>query len=195
MKLQEEKREKLFRKVIPMNKFGRYLTRKLKEKGLSQSQLAYYSGISDAHVSRLSKEERGLPKIDTLIKIASALKMSLQEMLKELGYLNPSVEKLPQNLQTFLKSDLKPKDISTDEIEMLASFSFYEGEATTPEGYRKLLDEHRERPLSRVERLLQNQTLKLQEACARLVETYVTVFGDKYQDEDEPQKPPNPALP
>ena len=178
-----------------MNKFGRYLTRKLKEKGLSQSQLAYYSGISDAHVSRLSKEERGLPKIDTLIKIASALKMSLQEMLKELGYLNPSVEKLPQNLQTFLKSDSKPKDITTDEVEMLASFSFYEGEATAPDGYLKLLEEHRTRPQCRIDRLLQNQTQKLQETCARLVETYVTVFGDKYDDDDQPQRPPNPAIP
>ena len=168
-----------------MNKFGRYLTRKLKEKGLSQSQLAYYSGISDAHVSRLSKEERGLPKIDTLIKIASALKMSLQEMLKELGYLNPPIEKLPQNLQTFLKSETKPADLSTDEIEMLASFSFYEGEATTPDGYTKLLEEHRKRPLSRIEKLLTNQTQKLQEACAKLVETYVKVFGDEYKEEEE----------
>ncbi len=162
-----------------MNKFGRYLTRKLKEKGLSQSQLAYYSSISDAHVSRLSKEERGLPKIDTLIKIASALKMSLQEMLKELGYLNPPIEKLVQNLQSYLKSDAKPEDISADEVEMLASFSFYEGETTSQEGYAKLLDEHRQRPLNRIVRLLTNQTLKLQEECAKLVETYVTVFGDK----------------
>ena len=178
-----------------MHKFGRYLTRKLKEKGLSQSQLAYYSGISDAHISRLSKEERGLPKIETLFKVSAALKISLKEMLKELGYLDPPIETLPQNLQTFLKSDLKPKDITTGETEMLASFSLSEGEATDSEGYLKILEEHRARPNVRIDRLLQNQTAKLQEACAMLVETYVTVFGDKYTDDDTPHRPPNPALP
>ncbi len=70
-------------------------------------------------------------------------------------------------------------EISADEVEMLASFSFYEGETTSQEGYAKLLDEHRQRPLNRIERLLTNQPLKLQEGCAKLVETYVTVFGDK----------------
>ena len=105
-------------------------------------------------------------------------------MLKDLGYLNPSIEKLPQNLQTFLKSEIKPKNIATDEVELLASFSFYEGEATTSEGYLKLLNEHREKPLCRIEKLLTNQTLKLQEACAKLVETHVRVFGDQYKEDE-----------
>ena len=63
--------------------------------------------------------------------------------------------------------------------QMLASFSFYEGEVTTLDGYSKLLGEHRLRPLSRIEKLLTNQPLKLQEECAKLVETYVTIFGDQ----------------
>ena len=169
-----------------MNTFGRYLTRKLKERGLSQNQLAYYSGLSDAHISRLSKEVRSLPKIDTLIKIAAALRVSLQEMLKELGYLNPIMDKLPRNLQTFIESDMKPKDLTTDEIEMLALLAFNEGEETTPEGYLKLLEEHRARPQSRIDKLLINQTLHLRETCAKLVESYVTIFGDKYSDDEQP---------
>ena len=87
-----------------MSRFGQYLTQKLKEHGITQSQLSYRSSISDAHISRLSKEERGLPKVETLVKIAKALKISLRQMLRDLGYLEPSVGELPDNLQNFLKS-------------------------------------------------------------------------------------------
>ncbi len=161
------------------NKFGKYLSQKLKERGLSQSQLSYYSGISDAHISRLSKEERGLPKIETLRKIASALKMSLQEMLKELGYIMPETEKLPENLQTFLKSDMKPEDITADEVEILASHSYYEGAETTPEGYKKILGDLRNRPEVKIVKMLNNQPLKIREDVAKMIETYITLFGDK----------------
>ncbi len=161
------------------NKFGKYLSQKLKERGLSQSQLSYYSGISDAHISRLSKEERGLPKIETLRKIASALKMSLQEMLKELGYIMPDTERLPENLQTFLKSDMKPEDIAADEVEILASHSYYEGAETTPEGYKKILDDLRNRPEVKIVKMLNNQPLKIREDVAKMIETYITLFGDK----------------
>ena len=168
-----------------MNKFGRYLVRKLKEEGISPNQLAHDSGLSEAHISRLSRQERNLPKIDSLIKIASALKMSLQGMLKELGYMNPVIEKLPQNLQTFLNSDLKPKDVNTDEIEMLALSISYEDEETTSEGYLRLLEEHRAQPQNRIDRVFHNQSLDLQETCAKLVESYVSVYGDKYSDDDQ----------
>ncbi len=162
-----------------MNKFGKYLTQKLKERGMSQSQLSYYSGISDAHISRLSKEERGLPKIDTLKKITSALKMSLMEMLRELGFFEKPVDELPDNLQIFLRSEGESADLGHDEIEALASHSFYEGSATTPEGYGKLLGEIRQRPENRILRLMSNQPHELRENCAKMIEAYVSVFGDK----------------
>ena len=164
-----------------MSTFGAYLLQKLKEKGLSQSELSRESGISDAHISRLSKEERGLPKIETLTRIAAALRMSLLDILKDLRYVSPPMESLPDNLQGFLKSDLKPKDITPDEIETLASFSFYEGEVVKPEGYAKLLEEQRSRPLNRIARTLRNQTPQVCEDCAKMVETFVSVFGERVQ--------------
>ena len=160
-----------------MTRFGAYLLQKLKEKGMSQSQLSREAGISDAHISRLSKEERGLPKIETLARIGSALRMSLLEILKDLGYISPPVESLPENLQDFLTSDLKPDDITPDEIETLASFSFYEGEVVKPKGYAKLLNEQRNQPLNRIARALRNQTPDVCENCAKMVQTYVSVFG------------------
>jgi transcriptional regulator with XRE-family HTH domain len=160
-----------------MTRFGAYLLQKLREKGMSQSQLSRASAISDAHISRLSKEERGLPKIETLTRIGSALGMSLLEILKDLGYVSPPVESLPENLRLFLKSRLKPDEINPDEIETLASFSFYEGQVIKPRGYAKLLREQRRRPLNRIARAFENQPPRIREACAKLVETYVAAFG------------------
>ena len=162
-----------------MNKFGRYLSRKLKERGMNQSQLSYYSGISDAHISRLSKEERGMPKIDTLQKIAAALKMSLMEMLKELGFFTKSLEQMPENLRLFLKSEKAPRNITQEEIGALETHSYYEGAQTTPEGYAKLIEEYRHRPENRVLKLMMDQPLELRENCARMIEAYISLFGDK----------------
>ena len=165
-----------------MTRFGAYLQQKLRERGMSQSQLSREADISDAHISRLSKEERGLPKIETLRRVAAALRTSLLEMLKDLGYVTPPVESLPEKLQSFLKSRSAPDDIASDEIEMLASFSFYEGEVVKPSGYAKLLREQRNRPLNRVARAFRNQPPKVCEVCARLVETYVSAFGKSEEE-------------
>jgi transcriptional regulator with XRE-family HTH domain len=166
-----------------MSRFGQYLTQKLTEHGITQSQLSYRSGISDAHISRLSKEERGLPKIDTLVKIAKALKISLREMLRDLGYLEPEVGEMPENLQAFLDSGKCPEDISIDEIEALASHSNYEGAGVSPDGYAKVLKEIRERPASRIHRALDGRSARLQEAVARMVEAYMKAFGDSLESD------------
>ena len=166
-----------------MSRFGQYLTQQLREHGMTQSQLSHRSGISDAHISRLSKEERGLPKIDTLVKIARALRVSLKRMLRDLGYLEPDVGELPDNLQQFLKSNTCPQDVTVDEIEALASHTNYEGAQATPEGYGKVLEEIRERPTCRIQQALDGQPASLREAVARMVEAYVQAFGDALDSE------------
>lgn len=174
-----------------MTRFGAYLQQKLREQGMSQSELSRQAAISDAHISRLSKEERGLPKIDTLKKVAAALRTSLLDMLKDLGYISPPTESLPEKLQAFLKSPSAPRDITPDEIEMLASFSFYEGEVLKPSGYAKLLREQRNRPLNRIARVFRNQPPRICEACARLVETYVSAFGKSTEEDKKRGRKPS----
>ena len=166
---------------MDMSKFGEYLTQKLREHGISQSQLSYRSGISDAHICRLSKEERGLPKLETLVKISRALRISLKQMLRELGYLEHDVVELAEPLQAFLQSDLCPPGITLDEIEALASHSNYEGGANSSEAYAKVLDEIRERPEFRIHKALNGQPAVLQEAIAKMVEAYVKSFGDSLE--------------
>ena len=132
---------------------------------------------------RLLKQERGLPKIETIIRVAATLKLPLKEMLNEMGYLSPPNEQLPKNLQEFIESDLRPTDITNEEIEVLASFSYYEGKAIKPERYARLLEEHRQRPLSRIIRVLEDQPPEIQEECAKMVETYVSSHGDGVLEE------------
>jgi transcriptional regulator with XRE-family HTH domain len=168
---------------LPMTRFGQYLTQRLHERGMTQSQLSYRSGISDAHISRLSKEERGLPKIETLVKIAGALRISLKQMLRDLGYLEPDVGELAEHLRAFLKSSKCPGDITAEEVEALASHSNYEGSEASPEGYGKVLEEIRERPISRIHTVLDGQSSTVQEAVARMVEAYVKAFGDSLESD------------
>lgn len=166
-----------------MNRFGQYLTQKLREHGVTQSQLSHRSGISDAHISRLSKEERGLPKIETLVKICRALKIPFRQMLRELGYLEPDVGELPTNLRAFLKSARCAPDISVDEIEALASQSNYEGSEASPDAYGQVLEEIRQRPTARIQHSLDGQPAALQEAVARMVEAYVKAFGESLESD------------
>ncbi|SHF31065.1 Transcriptional regulator, contains XRE-family HTH domain [Thermoanaerobacter uzonensis DSM 18761] len=66
---------------------GEYIKKIREEKNLSLNQLALYSGVSAAHLSRI---ERGLrePSPEVLRKIAAALKVSYEELMKVAGYLD-----------------------------------------------------------------------------------------------------------
>jgi len=66
---------------------GEYIKKIREEKNLSLNQLALYSGVSAAHLSRI---ERGLrePSPEILRKIAAALKVSYEELMKVAGYLD-----------------------------------------------------------------------------------------------------------
>lgn len=66
---------------------GEYIKKLREEKELSINQLALYSGISAAHLSRI---ERGLrePSPEILKKLAVALKVSYEDLMKAAGYLD-----------------------------------------------------------------------------------------------------------
>ena len=68
--------------------FGEKLRRLRESRSLSVNQLALYSGISAAQISRIETNKRGIPKPETIKKIASALKYSYEDLLAEAGYIN-----------------------------------------------------------------------------------------------------------
>jgi transcriptional regulator with XRE-family HTH domain len=72
-----------------MNKgdFAAYLKRKREYKGYTVNQLAMYSKVSAAQISRIENRLRGVPKHDTLEKLAGALNIPFSEMLDAAGYI------------------------------------------------------------------------------------------------------------
>lgn len=71
-----------------MNEFGDYIKRVRDEKGLTLNQVALYAEISAAQLSRIETGKRGTPKPQTIEKIATALKVDYNELMKIAGYLN-----------------------------------------------------------------------------------------------------------
>ena len=82
--------------------------------------------------------------------------------------------KYPEALRAFINSPECPDDITTEELEELASISASEGELSE-EQYRGQLRTWRERPTDTVLRLLKPQPRKIQEEIRNLVETYISV--------------------
>lgn len=70
---------------------GEYIKKIREEKDLSINQLALYSDVSAAHISRI---ERGLrdPSPDILKKISGALKVPYEELMVQAGYLNEEAD-------------------------------------------------------------------------------------------------------
>lgn len=66
--------------------FGEYLSNLRKQKHLGVNQLAQYSGVSSSQISRIESGKRGVPKPDTISKLAKALKVPFSELMNVAGY-------------------------------------------------------------------------------------------------------------
>ncbi len=69
-----------------MEEFGKVLKNIREQKGLTVNQLALYSKVSASLISRIENEERGVPKPETLQKLASALKIPYTDLMILAGY-------------------------------------------------------------------------------------------------------------
>ncbi|MGG1879987.1 helix-turn-helix transcriptional regulator [Paenibacillus cisolokensis] len=67
--------------------FGIYLKQIREEKGWSISRLAQAAEISGSQISRIENGLRGVPKPQTLRKIADALDVPYEELMSQAGYL------------------------------------------------------------------------------------------------------------
>lgn len=79
--------------------FGAYLRALREEKKLSVNQLAMYSEVSAAGISRIENGKRGIPKPPTIKKLAGALKVPYEDMMQAAGYIEEatSVQQLEEN--------------------------------------------------------------------------------------------------
>ncbi|MBO7744163.1 helix-turn-helix transcriptional regulator [Paenibacillus sp. MWE-103] len=69
------------------NSFGDYLKELRLSRNMSINQLAEESGISNSQISRIENGLRGIPKPETIRKIADALKVEYEVLMNEAGYL------------------------------------------------------------------------------------------------------------
>ncbi|MBO2943824.1 helix-turn-helix domain-containing protein [Paenibacillus sp. F411] len=66
--------------------FGEYLKTLREDQNLSISQLSQAAGISGSQISRIENGLRGIPKPQTLRKLAEALQAPYEEMMQAAGY-------------------------------------------------------------------------------------------------------------
>ncbi|MCR8636178.1 helix-turn-helix domain-containing protein [Paenibacillus radicis (ex Xue et al. 2023)] len=67
--------------------FGIYLKKARESKGVSVNQLALESGISNAQISRIENGRRGIPKPETIRKLAEALQIPYEAMMEKAGHM------------------------------------------------------------------------------------------------------------
>lgn len=73
--------------------FGSYLKEMRENKGWSINQLAQAADISGSQISRIENGLRGIPKPQTLRKMAEALEVPYEELMNKAGYLQQDVAK------------------------------------------------------------------------------------------------------
>lgn len=71
-------------------KFGEILKIIRESRGMTVNQLAMYSGISGASISRYETGTRGVPKPPTIKKLADALKYPYNDLLIAAGHIESS---------------------------------------------------------------------------------------------------------
>ncbi|ASB87308.1 helix-turn-helix domain-containing protein [Bacillus sonorensis] len=71
-----------------MTHFGDHLRQLRERKKLTVNQLAMYSGVSSAGISRIENGKRGVPKPATIRKLANALKIPYEELMASAGYIS-----------------------------------------------------------------------------------------------------------
>jgi len=82
---------------------GEYIKKSREKKGLSINQLALYSNVSAAHISRIEHSLRK-PTPHVLKKMSLGLKISYEELMKVAGYLDSSESTIEYGLNpTFSK--------------------------------------------------------------------------------------------
>ncbi|MBQ8496054.1 MAG: helix-turn-helix transcriptional regulator [Clostridia bacterium] len=64
---------------IDISKYGKLIRKKRVDSGLTEEQLAEFSDLSDREIRNI-ESGRSMPKLDTVLKIAYALKMDVGEL-------------------------------------------------------------------------------------------------------------------
>lgn len=113
-----------------LNAFGEALRKIRETRGLNVNQLAMYSHVSASLISQIENGKRGIPKPDTIEKLAKGLKIDYKYLMTLAGHLteeaqnNKAQNEEETDIEGYLllqrmKHDLKESNISEDEKEKI----------------------------------------------------------------------------
>lgn len=83
--------------------FGLYMKKLREERKFSVRQLALKAGVSAAQISRMETGERGTPRPETIKKLAIALNVDYEHLMKKAGYITVEEAYETSELTDFLK--------------------------------------------------------------------------------------------
>lgn len=86
-----------------MNKFGKFVTKRRKDKGLSLRKMADLVGFSPAYWSDIEKGRRNPPNIDKLEEIAEILNLSQEEKENMIDMASEDRDEIPMDLPEYIK--------------------------------------------------------------------------------------------
>lgn len=69
--------------------FGAYIKSLREARGYSINQLALYSDVSAAHISRIERGVRDIPSPEFIEKLAKGLRVSYEHLMEKAGYIKP----------------------------------------------------------------------------------------------------------
>ncbi|BAB07268.1 immunity repressor protein (phage-related protein) [Halalkalibacterium halodurans C-125] len=72
--------------------FGSFIRALRKKKGFTVNQLALYSGVSSAQISRIENGLRGVPKPETIKKLSEALGHPYEDLMQAAGYIDDNTK-------------------------------------------------------------------------------------------------------
>ena len=117
--------------MFTMENFGAWLLEQLKEKNISQSELARTANLSKGTISNLINGTKGSGQ-DSLIAIAHALKLPTDLVFEKAGLLPPKIELSPiKRKLAYLAETLPDSDIEIAIALLEQRFEFYKKNPST----------------------------------------------------------------
>ncbi|MCY8072278.1 helix-turn-helix domain-containing protein [Bacillus inaquosorum] len=84
-----------------MSPFGQQLRELRRARKLTVNQLAVYSGISSATISKIENGKRGTPKPATIKKLAAVLKVPYENLMAAAGYIQAFPEEIREASESY----------------------------------------------------------------------------------------------
>jgi transcriptional regulator with XRE-family HTH domain len=95
--------------------FNLWLRRQLRERRMSQRQLAHLSGVNHSTISRLLAGDR-IPSLETATKLARALRVPNEDIATELGFVTAQPALPMQRVEAALRGDEGLDDTDVREL-------------------------------------------------------------------------------